>query len=214
MTDIYIIGAGDFGRETADTIAEINDVSETWYIAGFIDDDSSMIGTVINGIEVVGNLDYLLKLSRDTDVKPICVITIANPRIKKAIANKLENFVTFANIIHPRALITKSAKIGVGNIIQHFTSVNSNACVGNHCILNTGVCIGHDVNVGDYASVMPLSGAMGDCVLEEGVYIGVGAVVIPGKRLGAYSTIGAGAVVVKDVDTAVTVVGNPARPLK
>lgn len=46
----------------------------------------------------------------------------------------------------------------------------------------------------------------------ENVWIGGGAIVLPGVTIGDNAIIGAGAVVVHDVPPGVTVVGNPARP--
>jgi acetyltransferase-like isoleucine patch superfamily enzyme len=43
------------------------------------------------------------------------------------------------------------------------------------------------------------------------VYIGAGATILPGVRIGKAAIVGAGAVVTRDVDPATTVVGIPAK---
>jgi acetyltransferase-like isoleucine patch superfamily enzyme len=48
----------------------------------------------------------------------------------------------------------------------------------------------------------------------EGAFLGVGTVAGPGCRIGAWSIVGAGAVVVKDLPANVTAVGMPAAPIK
>lgn len=50
-------------------------------------------------------------------------------------------------------------------------------------------------------------------IIEDNVWIGIGAIILKGVRLGRGARIGAGAVVTKDVPEGVTVVGNPARVL-
>ena len=50
-----------------------------------------------------------------------------------------------------------------------------------------------------------------ETVVREGATIGAGAVIGPGLELGAYSMIGMGAVVVRDVPAHGLVFGNPAR---
>lgn len=45
------------------------------------------------------------------------------------------------------------------------------------------------------------------------VWIGGGAIILPGVRIGDDALIGAGAVVTRDVPAGATVVGNPARVL-
>ena len=49
--------------------------------------------------------------------------------------------------------------------------------------------------------------------IGENVWIGGGAIVLPGVTVGDNAIIGAGAVVTKDVPAGATVVGNPARVL-
>jgi acetyltransferase-like isoleucine patch superfamily enzyme len=48
-------------------------------------------------------------------------------------------------------------------------------------------------------------------VIEDDVWIGIGAIILKGVRIGRGARIGAGAVVTKDVPEAATVAGNPAR---
>ena len=50
--------------------------------------------------------------------------------------------------------------------------------------------------------------------LEHDVWIGHGAIVLPGRSVGTGAAVGAGAVVTKDVPPYAIVVGNPARVLR
>ncbi len=49
-------------------------------------------------------------------------------------------------------------------------------------------------------------------VIEDDVWIGIGAIVLKGTRIGRGARIGPGAVVASDVPAGALVVGNPARP--
>jgi len=51
-------------------------------------------------------------------------------------------------------------------------------------------------------------------VIEDDVWIGANAVVLPGVTIGARSVVGAGAVVVKDVAPKTIVAGVPARVIR
>lgn len=51
-------------------------------------------------------------------------------------------------------------------------------------------------------------------VIGDNVWIGGGAIVLPGVSVGENSVVGAGAVVTRDVPANVVVVGNPARVVK
>ena len=51
-------------------------------------------------------------------------------------------------------------------------------------------------------------------VIEDGVFIGVGAIILPGVTVGEGSIIGAGAVVTKSIPPYSVAVGNPANVIK
>ena len=50
--------------------------------------------------------------------------------------------------------------------------------------------------------------------IGRNVWIGAGAIILPGVTIGDDALIGAGSVVTRDVAAGVTVAGNPARPLR
>lgn len=51
-------------------------------------------------------------------------------------------------------------------------------------------------------------------VIEENVWIGGGAIILPGVRIGKNSVIGAGSVVTKDIPENVVAVGNPCKVMR
>ena len=51
-------------------------------------------------------------------------------------------------------------------------------------------------------------------VVDDEAWIGIGAIILKGVRIGKGARVGAGAVVARDVPPDATVVGNPARPLE
>ena len=52
MKEIIILGAGDFGREVAGLIEEINKISPSYTIVGYLDDDTEKIGQKILAEEI------------------------------------------------------------------------------------------------------------------------------------------------------------------
>jgi sugar O-acyltransferase (sialic acid O-acetyltransferase NeuD family) len=210
LKKLYIIGASGFGREVADTVHAINDISETYEIAGFIDDDESLWGTVINDIPVTGGVDYLSGISADS-TKPYAVIAIADPKIKELLAGKLDGRVEWENIIHPTAIVSRYAEIGIGNILQAKSSVGPNVTVGNHCAINASSGLGHDVILRDYVSIMSFCDITGHCVLNERVYAATSVSLVPDITVGRDAFIGAGSVVVRKVKEGERVFGVPAK---
>jgi maltose O-acetyltransferase len=50
--------------------------------------------------------------------------------------------------------------------------------------------------------------------IADGVWIGGGAIVLPGVKIGENAVVGAGAVVTRDVEAGTVVAGNPARVIR
>ena len=210
MKNIVIVGAGGVGRETSLIIQQINELESTWNLIGFIDDDVNSWGNVINGYPVIGGMDSLEKLSLDTYV----VVAIANYKVKKRIVNKINNKFKFATIVHPRVWLHDYMTLGEGTIIYEGAILTTNIKVGNHVIISPKCGIGHDSIIKDYVSLLWNVNISGNDIIEEGVMMGSASTVIQGKRIGKGSTVGAGAVVIDNIDSYSTVVGVPAKVIK
>ena len=65
-----------------------------------------------------------------------------------------------------------------------------------------------------FCSLMAHVDVGGGAHFETGCYLGTKATVIQGIRVGAYSTLGAGAVAVRDIPAGCTAVGVPAKVIK
>lgn len=118
------------------------------------------------------------------------------------------------NLIHPSAIISKSAELGIGNTVMAGAIINSSVKIGHHCVINTSSCIDHDCEIADFVHISPNAALAGNVKVEEGSQIGISACVKQNVTIGKWSIVGAGAVVVNDVPDFVVVVGNPARIIK
>lgn len=210
MKNIVIIGAGGVGREVSLIIQQINELEQTWNLLGFIDDNTDNWGKVINGYSVIGGIDSLEFLSNDTYI----VIAIANYKVKKNIVNKINNKFKFATIVHPKVWIHDYMTVGEGTIIYEGAILTANIEIGNHVIISPKCGVGHDSIIKDYVSLLWNVNVSGNDLIEEGVMMGSGSTVIQGKKIGKGSIIGAGAVVVNDIESFSTAVGVPAKVIK
>ena len=205
MNDIYIVGASGFGREVAWLIEEL----ETWNIAGFIDDNESIQNTIINNIPVIGNTDFLLDMKDNINV----VIAIGNPYIREKIVQKLisKETICFPNIIAKDVRISKYVKMGIGNIICTGTILTTNISLGNFNHINLDCTVGHDVVLNDYITVYPSVNISGNVNIDYYSELGTGSKIIQGKTLAKSVVLGAGAVVVKNLEESGTYVGVPTK---
>lgn len=213
LKKLVIIGAGGVGRESALIVEDINDISNEWDLLGFVDDNISLNGKYINGYEVLGGLDYILKYKGEIYV--VCAIT--NYEIKKSIVNRVlkSNInVKFANIIHPTSSLNRTVSIGEGCIIYQGNVITANIEIGNHVMISPKCGIGHDSVIGNYCSLLWNVNISGNVSLGEGVIMGSGSTIIQGKKVDRESFIGAGAVVIKDIKSFSRAVGVPSRYIK
>ena len=207
---IVIAGAGRFGREVLSLIRNINQVKQSFEVLGFVDDGVS-VGTAVHDYQVLGGIDEIEAIGPDG-----VVIGIGNPKLRQEVAERIPAGVARPNIIHPLAIFQDAERIniGEGTIICAGNIFTTDISLGDFCVVNLGCTIGHDVIMGDYCSIMPGVNISGGARLQNGVYVGTGAKLIKATVLGAYSTVGAGAVVDADIAPNETVVGVPARPIK
>lgn len=210
MKDLYIIGAGGFGREVAWLVERINKINPTWNIKGFIDDNESLWGTKEDAYNVVGDCNYLKTLG---DVYAVCAV--GSVRGRKLIIDKLKDSnVKFATVIDPAAIVSNRVEIGEGTIICAGTIITVDIEIGNHVIINLDCTLGHDDVIADYVTVYPSVNISGNVTVGECSELGTGMQIIQGKNIAPNTIVGAGAVVVKDLNESGTYVGSPAKRIK
>lgn len=210
MKDLYIIGAGGFGREVAWLVERINEIEPTWNIKGFIDDDESRWGNKEGDYVVLGGCNYLKTLG---EVYVACAIGAA--KVRKNVIEKIkESSIKFATLIDPSVLISKKVEVGEGTIICANSTLTVDIKIGKHVIINLDCTIGHDDIIDDFVTIYPSVNVSGNVHLGECSELGTGMQIIQGKTVAKNTIIGAGAVVVKDIEMSGTYVGSPAKKIK
>ena len=82
--------------------------------------------------------------------------------------------------------------------------------IGSHVIINLDCTIGHDAVLQDCVTLYPSVNVSGNCTIGECVELGTGMQIIQGRSVVKDTIVGAGAVVVKDLEEKGTYVGVPA----
>lgn len=166
--DIIIVGAGGLGRGLIDLIDIINKTGkDNLRLLGFVDDTEM---TKINGINYLGNIDYLVNYQKEISV----VIALGTPIIKKKVYEKLSTnpYIKYPNLIHPDVELSAYNYLGIGNIISKGVVLSTNIQVNDFNLIHYNCSIGHDVLIGSYASIFPLSSISGYVSIEDEVEIG------------------------------------------
>lgn len=206
---IAIFGSSGFSREVADICL---DIGYTEIV--FLDDNISH--EIINEFPILAEENVGLLASSQFHF----VIGIGDNKIRKKVYEKFPQ-IPYVNIIHPSATFGRNQfrkfSETVGNIVTAGVRFTNNIEVGNFGIYNLNSTIGHDVIIDDFVTISPGANISGNVHLEEGSYIGTNAAIIQGKslneklRIGKYSTVGAGAVVTRNVPEDTVVKGIPAK---
>jgi len=203
---IVLFGAAGHGRDVLDAAR-----AQGRCVVGFLDDNAKLHGTIVNGIPVVGGLEWLLE-HQDVQVIP----AVDSPAVKKQFAQFLvKNRVPVASpIIHPNAYVSRDAEVGNGTVILMGSSIQPQVTIGQHVSISTLNTLGHDVIAHDFVSTHPGVQIGGEVTLGVGSFIGMGATLLPRITIGEWTPVGAGAVVRGDLPAYCTAVGVPARVIK
>lgn len=209
-----IFGAGGFGREVMPLARSMLATSQlnTPYELVFVVD--SLEATEINGHRVLST-DQFLGSSSPKHFN----VAVAESTAREMIASRLsaEGAMPFS-IIASSAIVLDGSSLGEGAIICPFVTITSNASIGRFFHANLYSYVAHDCVVGNFVTFAPQVACNGNVHVGNHAYVGTGAVIRQGRarqptRIGERAVIGMGAVVTKDVEPGVTVVGNPARPM-
>jgi sugar O-acyltransferase (sialic acid O-acetyltransferase NeuD family) len=204
--NIIIVGAGGFGREVYLWAKDIFS-KEEYSFKGFIDDNNKALKNYNMDIDIIGNIKSYLPQEEDR-----FLFAIGDINKKKKIIEKLKKKnAIFLKLIHPTALVSENAKIGDGVIICPFCIVSDHVLLGDFVMMNAYSSCGHDAIIGKYSILSSYSAVGGFALLEEEVFFGLKATIIPGKKVGYKSKVSANSVVMRDVPPNRMVFGVPGK---
>lgn len=200
LKNLVIVGAGGHSKVVVDCLEEAGGFE----IIAFVDETG----------EDGEWLEYRLLKNPPESHHDYFVVAIGDNLVRK---RKFTQMVARgfkpATIIHPSAIISKTAEIGEGTVICAGAIINPSVSIGLNCIINTATSVDYDCIIGDHAHIAPGCRLAGAVFVGEGAFLGISSTVIPKVRIGDWSIIGAGAVVVGAVESGSTVVGVPAKKL-
>jgi len=203
--DFIILGAGRHATVTVEYLWRANNC-----VVGAVGEpSSSWLRTKYPQIPVersVGELVSRIGLGDGT----VAISAVGDVIAKQDLTNEAtREGLSFRSCIHSSAVIADSAYIAEGCFIGPGVIVGPHVRIGRHVILNTSCVIDHDSVVGEMSTICPSVTICGNVRVGERVFVGTNATVVENIEIGAFSKVGAMALVNKDIPEYVVSWGIP-----
>ncbi|MEB6625869.1 acetyltransferase [Acinetobacter pittii] len=167
---LLILGAGGHGK----SVAEAASLSGKWESIVFAD-DAWPEKTEFYGYPVLSSVKRLVEASLDVSA---AIPAVGNNLVRQQWYQLIQDIgLPVANIIHPSAIISPSAKIGGGVTIMAGCIIGVETYIDDGVIVNMGTAIDHDVEIGQFA------------------HLSVGVKVGGGKKIDSFSFVPAGSII-------------------
>lgn len=210
MKSLYIYCAGGAGKETCDVAEIINLKNRLWKEIIFIDD--------------IKKEDYFYNkkcLSYEKFKQTIqkhnaeIIIATGEPHIRKILFEKVKkDGYSFANIISDSSVISPSAQIGKGVIIQSFCQISANTIIEDNVFLNYSCVVGHDCMIKKNSFLSVRTGVLGGSTIGENCFFGAGSILKDHITVNDWCVVGMNSVVTKNIESEKIVIGIPAKVVK
>ncbi len=205
---LILMGAGSFGRELINWAYDAAAQGGKAF-SGYLDANMNALDKDVYALPWLGTFDDFEPQEGDE-----LVLAIADPVAKRTVVEKMRaKGGRFARLIHPSAVVARTAVLGEGVVLCPHSLVSADARVGDFVAVNAMSSVGHDVVIGAYATLSGHVDLTGFVQVGEGCFFGTGAKVLPKVKIGARAKIGAGATIMRSVPEDAVMYVPPAKRL-
>ena len=201
MRNLFIVGAGGFGREAVWTLERINASQQQpiWNIIGFADDDPAKSSGNFEGYPLLGSVETASKDHPGASV----FIAIGDNAVRRKVYRQLRGH-DFPALIDPSAQVSPTTEFKHGTFIACEAVVSVGTEIGKFVIINARAGVGHDSTVGDFSNIAPGVSLSGHTTIGEDVMMGTNSCTAPGMTVGDGATVVCGTPVLKNVAAGAT----------
>lgn len=203
-----LIAASGLAREALAAVRRAG----TDTVAGFLDDDPALAGTMIDGVPVLGRVADVAGFP-DAALLVCAGKGAVRERIVQQLAALGVGPGRYATVVDGTAVVSEDSTVGAGSILLAQVVLTAGVRLGAHVVAMPGVTFTHDDEVADYATFTAGVSLGGGVRVGRGAYLGMNASIRERCIIGAGAVVGMGAAVVRDVPDGETWVGVPARRL-
>jgi sugar O-acyltransferase (sialic acid O-acetyltransferase NeuD family) len=212
---IYILGAGSQAREVWLIVHAINQVSEKFEFAGFVDNNPALNSVAIaDRVFPVYQEDKFLADTAAQKSSVSLAVGIGSPALVRDVCSRFSGY-QFPNLIHPQSLVDLTfVKLGEGNIFAAGSRFTLAVSLGNFNFFNLNSTVSHDCTMQDFNHIGSGVNISGGVKIGSENLIGAGSVVLQYLSIGSKNILGAGAVLTTNLSSRQLAVGVPAKVKK
>lgn len=202
---LLIVGAGGFGREV---LGYIEDDNPLFRVKGFLDSRVHALDSTPRSVGIVGD-----PLTWQPQSDEVFMAALGDPRLRFRYTANLRDVhgVDFATVVHPRANVSRHAKLERGCIIAPNVGISVDTHIDDFSCIQEYTVIGHDARIGKWCQINSHCTIAGGAVIGDFVTIHPNCVVTSRAVIGEGAVVGPGSVVMGRIPAGITVLGNPAR---
>lgn len=207
---MLVIGTKGFAKEILEIFHQLNKIKGLCF---YDDVTPNMPDLLYEQFEIISDIKEAEEYFSKTDNR--FVLGVGGPNTRYTLSTKFAKMGgQLSSVISPKSEIGHyNTVICKGSNIMTGVVITNDVCIAEGCLINLNCTIGHNSHIGKYWETSPGVHVSGRCNIGEFCNLGTGCVVLPDIKIGNNVTVGAGAVVNRNIDDDQVVVGIPAKPI-
>ena len=203
---LAIIGCGELGIQIQNIANSDNHFEDIIFFDDFVKPNNE------NNFNIIGKTNEILS-SYNKGIFSHLIIGIGYDHMQERanFFNKFCKKIPFANLLHSSCIIGSNVDLGQGNVFYPGVIIDANVKIENNVLINLGCTISHDSIIESHCYISPAVSIAGYSKIGQKSMLGINCTIIENLKICSNTKIGAGSVVIKNIEDSGIYVGTPAR---